>query len=580
MAGIQLTGLASGLDWKTLVDQIMVANSTGVTRLQTEQTKVGQQTTVLNTIKSQLSDLQTSLASLNDPTAFTQRTATSSSARWTVAGQSGATAMTHSIAVAHLASAASLRGSGNLSSAIRADGDASQVLISAMNLAQPITAGTFTVNGAKVVVAVTDTLADVFQKISDATRANGNAVTASYSGADDQITLSGSGPIVLGAANDTSNFLQALKLNNNNGATVTSATRLGALNLDAPLGSAGLAGNLSLDADNAGTLLVNGVSIDYDADTDSLRTVMARINASSAGVTASYDAANDRMVIANNITGDLGVSVQDGLGGNLGSVLGLTGASATLIHGQNAQFTVDGGASRTSSSNVLDAATLGVSGLTVTIGSETTESVTVGSDTGSARSKIEDFISKFNAVLAYVDAQTKLTTTGTKTTAALMYGDTSVKNVTNSLRSEVFKALGGAGSIQRLDSLGIDFDGTTNVLKIKDSAKLDTALLNKSTDVADFFTNSSTGLVTRLNAVINNQTGATGSLTTDLGTKTTRTSSIATQIINLQRRLDQQRASLEASFIQMEQMQSNLKGQLDALNSAFGSTSSSSSTSK
>jgi len=152
----------------------------GVTRLQTEQTKVGNQATALNSMKTKMADIQTSLAALSTPpAAFTQRTASASNSLWKVSAQPTAAPVTHTIAVTKLATTAGLRGAGGISSAIRPDGDASQVLVSAMNLAQPITAGQFSVNGAKVTVAITDTLADVFQKISDAT---GGAVTASYNG--------------------------------------------------------------------------------------------------------------------------------------------------------------------------------------------------------------------------------------------------------------------------------------------------------------------------------------------------------------------------------------------------------------
>ena len=570
MAGIQLTGLASGLDWKSLVNQIMVLNAVPVTALQTEQTKVGQQTTALNSVKTKLEALRESLAGLQTPTVFAQRSASASNLQWSVAATPTATAMTHSVAVTKLATTAQLQGAGGLSNAIRSDGNASLVLISAMNLAQPMTAGEFSINGAKVAVAVTDTLADVFQKISTAT---GGAVTASYNGATDRVSLASGGPVVLGAANDTSNFLQALKLNNNGTGAVSSTTRLGTVKLDAPLASAGLSGTFALDGSNAGKLLVNGAEITFDADTDSLRTVIARINDSSAGVTATYDSATDRMVLTNKVTGDLGVSVQDSVG-NLASVLGLTGAS-TLVRGQNAEFTVDGGAPRMSASNTLDEAALGISGLSVTVGSATTEQITVKSDTAAARAKIEDFIAKYNEVLSYVDQQTKLTTTGTKITTALLYGNNAVRDTAASLRNEVYKALGGAGGIQRLESLGIDFERTGNQLKIKDSAKLDGALLSKSADVASFFTTASTGFAARLEALITRQTGTDGALTNAVAAKTQRTGKISTQITDLQRRLDQQRASLEARFVQMEQMQALLKNQLQALTMAFPSKSNS-----
>ena len=80
--------------------------------------------------------------------------------------------------------------------------------------ATPVTAGTFTVNGAQITIAGTDTLQSVLNKITTATS---GAVTASYDASTDEITLASSSPVVLGSATDTSNFLQAAQLYNNGG---------------------------------------------------------------------------------------------------------------------------------------------------------------------------------------------------------------------------------------------------------------------------------------------------------------------------------------------------------------------------
>src|SRR5690606_35672021 len=97
----------------------------------------------------------------------------------------------------------------------------------------------------------------------------------------------------------------------------------------------------AVDADGKGSFTINGVSIDFDVDADSLSTVLARINASSAGVTASFDSASDRVVLTNKSTGDLGISLSEAAGGLLGA-LGLTNGT-TFTAGENAAFTVNGG---------------------------------------------------------------------------------------------------------------------------------------------------------------------------------------------------------------------------------------------
>ena len=82
--------------------------------------------------------------------------------------------------------------------------------------------GTFTVNGHPVTIALTDSLADVFTKISTAT---GGHVTGAYDptpGVDGIKLTSDNGELVLGAANDTSNFTLAMKLANTGTATASS----------------------------------------------------------------------------------------------------------------------------------------------------------------------------------------------------------------------------------------------------------------------------------------------------------------------------------------------------------------------
>ena len=70
----------------------------------------------------------------------------------------------------------------------------SGLTVGAANFATAVTAGNFTVNGAQVSIATTDSLKDVFDKIATATS---NAVTASYDSTTDKITLSSASPITI-----------------------------------------------------------------------------------------------------------------------------------------------------------------------------------------------------------------------------------------------------------------------------------------------------------------------------------------------------------------------------------------------
>src|SRR5207244_3555862 len=114
----------------------------------------------------------------------------------------------------------------------------SGLVLSDASFSSAVTAGTMTVNGKQITISTSDTLQEVFDNISAAT--NG-AVTGSYDSGTDKITLTSAAEVVLGSANDTSNFLQAAKLANNTTGTITSSAALGALKLTASLASANLA---------------------------------------------------------------------------------------------------------------------------------------------------------------------------------------------------------------------------------------------------------------------------------------------------------------------------------------------------
>lgn len=93
------------------------------------------------------------------------------------------------------------------------------------NFVTPVTAGVFTINGVQINVNATENLYDVINSINQSAA----GVVASYNSANGQITLTASatGPqsMVLGAASDSSNFLQAAGLTTASGATTTLGTQ-------------------------------------------------------------------------------------------------------------------------------------------------------------------------------------------------------------------------------------------------------------------------------------------------------------------------------------------------------------------
>lgn len=568
--GLQVAGLASNFDWKSFVDQIMDVERTPADRLEREKATNAQKVNLLSTLGTKLTALQDSVQALQAGTLFGKRSATSatSNSTWGSTAATDTAVGSYTFAVSQLATTASLRGSNNVASGLNpSSNDVSGLTLANLPLGQAITAGTFTVNGEQVTIALTDSLQDVFDAIDTAT---GGDVTASYDFTTDTVTLtSATTDVMLGAANDTSNFLRALKLGNNGTDTVESSGRLGTAKTSAALASANLATAITaVDGSGVGTFSINGVDISYDVDTDTLTTVLERINDSDAGVSATYDAVNDRLTLTNKSTGDLGISVSESAGGLLGA-LGLT-SGTTFTRGDNAEFTLNNGDTLTSLSNTLDETAHGITGLSVTVKSEETQTITVAADTSAMKAKIEAFMEDFNDVQSFLDSNTRVSTDAKgKVSAAVLSGNREIQEWARSLRSLAFADVSGmSGAIKRLNDLGLDFKAGTNELEIDNETALDDALAEATGDVADFFTSASTGFSATLDEFLESITEQNEDQQERINTANT---SLDEQIAAIERRLAQQRAVMESAFIAMETAQSKIKQQQSAIDGMIAS---------
>ncbi|MFC1856056.1 flagellar filament capping protein FliD [Thermodesulfobacteriota bacterium] len=198
-----------------------------------------------------------------------------------------------------------------------------------------VTSGTFTINGIQITIGNigTATVNDVLGMINGSAA----AVTASYSSTTDSFTLvsnvDGSSSISLGGGDDTTNFLDAAKLNYTNGATLVYGNRKGSIDKGAALNNAGFSRSPS-----SGTFTINGTTMYVDSSSDSIESLIEKINNSAAGVIAAYDAVTDKFSLStdqndvdtntNNITiGDVNDS------SNILNILNLQGDFYTTLSG-------------------------------------------------------------------------------------------------------------------------------------------------------------------------------------------------------------------------------------------------------
>ncbi|HEV7925012.1 MAG TPA: flagellar filament capping protein FliD, partial [Verrucomicrobiae bacterium] len=474
---LALAGLASGINWTAIINDEAAAASAPITQWQNQQTTINSENAAYHTIGTDLTNLQNDISALSSPSLFQSTTAASSdSTVATASTQSGTPVGTYSFLVSQLATAAAQDGSTVAAQPISATADVSNVDLNSPAFADPITAGSFTVNGQKITVATTDTLQSVFTQINTVT--NG-AVTASYDPTTDEISLTSAAPITLGSSADTSNFLQAAQLYTNGAAavngtyTVTSLNALAGININAMANQSNLGTTISDGGNGQGAFEINGVTINFDASTDSINDIMQAINNSDAGVTATYDGANNRFVLTNNNTGNMGMTMQD-VTGNFLAATGLS--TGTLQAGVNLQYSLDGSNTMTSQSNTIDASSLGLTGLSITAQGAGTANISVTPDTSSIATAITNFVNDYNTVQNYISSQTTVSTSTSSTTGAtgstsssttstpgILMGDMDAEGIESDLR-QVVDASPLSGIIQNLNDIGITSNGTDNTL--------------------------------------------------------------------------------------------------------------------
>jgi flagellar hook-associated protein 2 len=569
-SSLALAGLASGIDWTNIINDMAAAESAPITQWQGQQTTINSENSAYKTIGADLASLQTDANTLSSPGFFQNTAATSSNSDVaTATSQSGTPLGTYAFAVTRLAAAAVQNGAAFSAQPISATDDVSNVSLDDAAFADPITAGTFSVNGQNITVAATDTLQSVFDQISSAT---GGAVTAAYDSSTDKITLSSSSPITLGSSADTSNFLQATQLYATGTGSVTSLNALAGININATANHANLATTISDGGAGQGAFEINGVTINFDASNESVNDTLQAINNSAAGVTASYDGANKRFVLTNNTTGQLGMTMQD-VTGNFLAATGLS--SGALKAGANLQYSINSGEPMTSESNTIDASSIGLAGLSITAQDTGSSNITVSPDTATIATAITSFVNDYNTVQNYITSQTTVasgtnSTTGASTsTPGLLMGDMDAEGIATGLR-QLVDASPMSGMIQNLNSLGISSNGNDNTLSTS-SLVLNDALANNLGQISQLFTDPTSGLASTVSSYLTNTLSSSGVVESKEQNLTSQSAALTTSITNLQTKITSDEAEMQNQFVEMEDAISSINVDKQYLTAYFNS---------
>jgi flagellar hook-associated protein 2 len=641
--GIALSGLASGFDWKSLVDQLVEVSRAPQNRMRVEQQTNTKKSSALDDIRGKLATLQSSLSTLSSPDSFLKKGATiaDTNSNWTATATKDTPAGDYNVEMMSLATTTVLRGRPDIGEAVR-DYD----LISQSWLGSTITAGTFTINGKQITIdPATQKWGDIVKSIENSGAGvfvDWNRRNSPYyqSFKDDLFTLktgsanwpagtdwqtwgnspppaptTSSGSINLGAANDTSNFLQVLRLYNSgvsqNVAGISTVTTqidpnsqegsiahgMGMLRLDVPLANAlpaqSYQGGLPATFGNqAGSFKVNGETIAYNTSS-TVQQILDQITASAAGVSATYDRKYDQIVLQNKTPGNVAINIDvTGDNGSVADGLGLiaipasnsryaAGGTISQTIGQNATFRINGGGILQAQSSTLTETDHGIKGLTINANSSspvsggvyTPTKITVAGDNTAAKEALNNFIKAYNDVQNTIENYTKVTVNGTKVTSSILSGNQELSSLARSMRSSLFQDYGGSGTVKRMSDLGVKTAGIENTISLADATALESKLASASSDVTNFLQTATTGFVARFKTILGRAVAESGSAAG--GFKTTMESlrkqntSLDKQIEDMERRLTAQRSMLESSFIAMETAQSRFQQQSGYLAKAF-----------
>ncbi|HEO71521.1 MAG TPA: hypothetical protein ENN80_09665, partial [Candidatus Hydrogenedentes bacterium] len=514
-------------------------------------------------LRNQLFTLRNKAQDFRFGTVFAQFNAASSEETALTAEISGANPVlgSYEINVVQLASATGVSSNDALGAAI--DPNAA---LSSSGIAQDISAGTFSINGVSFTVdPATDSLNSILATIT----ASAAGVNASYDVVTDKVTFANQTPgdtsvIIFGGGDDDSNFLEVLNVagatqsNGPSGETQATSTRnLGAVNAGDALNDVQFAGG----AVTSGNIRINGVTISVDAANDSIADVLARINDSDAQVTASYDTATDTIRVVSNTLGSRTIRFQSD-GSNFLDVVNLT--TATQSAGRDAQFTVNGGAVQTRSTNEVSDA---VGGVTLRLLSVGTSTVTISSDNEGVIEKVREFLSAYNDTVDKIEELTG--------SEGALAGDNSLRLIVNTLRSVVFNRVTGYGNYKSLPEIGITtgdaFESTAVAhLELDEEAFLE-ALQDDRINIVNLFSNSAgTGIADALYSYTDEISRTTGFLNARIkssGSIDVQIRSLNDRIDQLEKRLTQKESRLRRQFGQLEQLTATYQQQGSSLTS-------------
>jgi len=565
---------SSGLE--SLISKYMALEQRPLKTLQNQRSSLYNRIDVYSDLDSKISDLLSlseDLASTDNSSIYNSRTTSSSDdTEVDVVADSNAATGTYQIRVKQLATGSSIQSSGGLitKAAIVSDSkvapgsgtiDVSKSFAEAGFETTPT--GTVTING--WTSSDLSTYSSV-QAFMDDVNSNAQANMYYDSEVDKfylEDTTAGSLTFSESEAAGGNGFFTQVNMRDDDG-TYHGTTDDTGIQTDVLLSEANF--DTSLSSGDSGSFKINGVEISWDADTDSLDSIISTINNSTANVTAYYDTSLDKVVINSKGTGSSDqITLEDVSGTFLMDTLKFSGQSSS--GGQDAKFTInstDSADEITKSKNNFT-----INGITYTLKNanvsaytdSTYTTITVSQDTSEIKSKINDFLDKFNTLTSHI--KNKSSVDSDSNTRGPLAGNSTFTN----LRSQLIQTISGqvtgltSGDPDYLREIGITVDDNLKV-SLSDADTFDSAIASDSKAVENLF-NSTNGVANKIISVIQPFVESTSSTTGSIIDETkevlnSQISSLNNRIESMEKRLEIKENQYRQKFTKMQNLLNNL----------------------
>jgi len=473
------TGLATGIDWESTIQQLLAIDSQPITLLENRRATLESQLSRWASIQGQLQSLQSSVQSLDSLAEFAAKSATTSNS--TILGATASASAlpgSYEIMVQQLARSHKIACQGWADSATTPIGDTGGDLVISIG------SSTITIDDADIDASTTlADLADLINRDEDndnlisATILNDGSSSNSYRLVLTSVATGQANPISV-SSNPTSLNFSSSSIDNPEESSSWSGTSHAAIGAGASYTGTDNKTFSFTVAGTAGSHYTVG-SADITVNwTDSAGT------SGSFVIPAGYS--GQEITVAEGVT----LTFATGSGEDLvaGDTWDVDVFNPTLQAAQDALIRVDGIYMSQSSNTVTDV----IEGLTLELLSAdagTTVSVTVSNDTATVESQISDFVSSYNNLMATLSAATSFDEENE--IASPLLGDSTVSSIRGTLQALVSSMVPGLpdnAMLQSLAEIGVT-TGSGGMLSV-DTADLQDALENDFEGVVNLFTES------------------------------------------------------------------------------------------